>query len=215
MYAVFITFYHYITHIPFPVFIFSAKEKDAFYETSCPLSIYLLPVTVFPRTFLPIGPKSCQEVYSPRISLYPSMLFSFSPLLPFSSFPPLPLPASPARSCFFHTASYGCRNFEILHGITAFRFVHIIAPDRRRNGAAGIPRIGGRVITDPDRRGEIRCISDKPCVMFIISSPRLARRRPSDIRISAGSAGDDFFQHARQCPCRGFINDLRTFRRAE
>lgn len=27
MYAVFITFYHYITHIPFPVFIFSAKEK--------------------------------------------------------------------------------------------------------------------------------------------------------------------------------------------
>ena len=86
MYAVFITFYHYITHIPFPVFIFSAKEKDAFYETSCPLSIYILPITVFPRTFLPTGPKSCQEVYSPQISLYPSMLFSFSPLLPFSSF---------------------------------------------------------------------------------------------------------------------------------
>ena len=101
MYAVFITFYHYITHIPFPVFIFSAKEKDAFYETSCPLSIYLLPVTVFPRTFLPTGPKSCQEVYSPQTSLYPSMLFSFSPLLPFSSFPPLPLPALPARLLLF------------------------------------------------------------------------------------------------------------------
>ena len=90
-----------IIYILFLLLSTLAKEKDAFYGTSCPLSIYLLPVTVFPRTFLPTGPKFCQEVYSPQISLYPLMLFSFSPLLPFSSFPPLPLPALPARPLLF------------------------------------------------------------------------------------------------------------------
>lgn len=129
---------------------------------------FIFPVTVFPRTFLLTGPKFCQEVYSLQISLYPLMLFSFSPLLPFSSFPPLPLPAFARAALAFSIlllTEAGISKF--LHGITAFRFIHIIAPDRRRNGAAGIPRIGGRVITDPDRRRKIRCISDKPCVYHV------------------------------------------------